>query len=103
MLICIKRTNQQSKLGVTLEHDTDTGFLEMKKIVLIQRLIEAVGLDDGMNCGKYMPTEATPLVNDEDGELAVSDTFSYSSVVGMIFYLSGHTCPDIVYGMNFCA
>ena len=33
-------------LGVTLERDEKTGLLEMKQTGLIQRVIEAVGLDD---------------------------------------------------------
>ena len=29
--------------------------------------------------------------------------FRYSSVVGMIFYLSGHNPPDIAFAVNLCA
>ena len=51
--------------------------------------------------GKYTPSEAKPLVKDEDGEEA-SGTFSYSSVVGMLLYLLGHTHPEINYAVNCC-
>ena len=34
-------------LGVKLERDSDTGTLEMKQTGLIDRVIEALGLDDG--------------------------------------------------------
>ncbi len=29
--------------------------------------------------------------------------FNYSSVVGMLLYLAGHTCPDITYAVNCSA
>jgi len=65
----------------------------MKQTGLIKRIIEALGLDDGAK-GKFTPSESKPLVKDINGELA-SGAFSYSSVVGMLLYLSGHTRPDI--------
>jgi len=59
-------------------------------------------LDDGYARGKHTPAETKPLVKDEDGA-AASEGFSYSSVVGMLLYLSGHTRPDITYAVNCCA
>ena len=89
-------------LGVTLDRDASTGLLEMKQTGLIKRVIEALGLDDGYAKGKHTPAETKPLVKDADGELAHGG-FSYSSVVGMLLYLSGHTRPDIAYAVNCCA
>ena len=89
-------------LGVTLDRDASTGLLEMKQTGLIKRVIEALGLDDGYAKGKRTPAETKPLVKDADGELA-HEGFSYSSVVGMLLYLSGHTRPDIAYAVNCCA
>jgi hypothetical protein len=40
--------------------------------------------------GKHTPAESKPLVKDADGEGAHGG-FSYSSAVGMLLYLSGHT------------
>jgi hypothetical protein len=80
-------------LGVTLERDSETGLLEMKQTGLIKRIIKALGLDNGAK-RKFTPSESKPLVKDVNGDLA-SGAFSYSSVVGMLLYLSGHTRPDI--------
>ncbi len=86
-------------LGVTLDRDASTGLLEMKQTGLINRVIEALGLDDGYAKGKRTPAETKPLEKDADVELAHGG-FSYSSVIGMLLYLSGHTRPDIAYAVN---
>ncbi len=65
-------------------------------------MIKALGLDNGLNKEKYTPSEFKPLVKNLNGE-AASGAFSYSSVVGMLLYLSGHTCPDITFAVNCCA
>ena len=89
-------------LGVTLGRDGTTGLMEIKQVGLIDRVIETLCLDDGMAKGKFTPAESTPLVKDTDGEDSCG-SFSYSSVVGMLLYLSGHTRPDIAYAVNYCA
>ncbi len=89
-------------LGVTLERDPETGLLERKQTGLIKQVIEALGLDNGLVKGKYTPSESKPLVKNLNGE-AASGAFSYSSVVGMLLYLSGHTHPDITFAVNCCA
>ncbi len=89
-------------LGVTSEQDPETGLLEMKQTGLIKQVIEALGLDDGCAKGKYTPSESKPFVKDINGNSA-SGAFSYSSIVGMLLYLSGHTHPDITFTVNCCA
>ena len=86
-------------LGVNFLHDKSTGLIEMKQTGLIKRVIETLGLDNGYAKGKHTPAEAKPLVKDESGE-AANGGFSYASVVGMLIYLSCHTCPDITYAVN---
>jgi hypothetical protein len=88
-------------LGVRLSKN-EAGQIEMKQTGLIDRIIEALGLDDVSVNGKWTPTELKPLVRDEDGEAAHGD-FNYSSVVGMLLYLSGHSRPDIAYAINSAA
>ena len=51
-----------------MELEINTGLLEMKQTGLIHRVIEAVGLDDGMMKGDFTPSEQRPLVKDADGK-----------------------------------
>ena len=89
-------------LGVRLERVEGTNLLEMKQTGLIDRVLETLGLDVGTVNGKATPAERAPLVKDADGPVASGD-FSYSSVVGMLLYLAGHSRPDIAYAVHQCA
>ena len=108
MKLCEHRVNLEQEddtagfLGVTLGRDERTGLTEMKQVGLIDRVIETIGFYDGMMKVKFTPAESTPLVKDTYGEEA-RGSFSYISVVGMLLYLSSHSCPDIAYEVNCCA
>ena len=78
---------------------TEEGHLELKQTGLIDRIVEALGLDQKMATRKWTPAEAKPLTKDEDGEMP-QGSFNYSSVVGTLLYLSGHSRPDIAYAVN---
>ena len=47
-------------LGVRLERNSETNLLEMKQTGLIDRVIEALGLDVGTVNGKATPAEGSP-------------------------------------------
>jgi hypothetical protein len=89
-------------LGIWMEHDPDTVFLEMKQEGLTLCIIEAMGLDVGTVTPKWTPAESTTLVKDAEGAPA-NGAVSYSSIVGMLLYLSGHTHPDNAYAVNCAA
>ena len=97
-----QETDAAGFLGIRMERDPMTGLLEMKQEGLILRVIQAMGLDVGTVSPKWTPAEAAPLVRDTDGAPAMG-AFSYSSVVGMLLYLSGHSRPDIAYAVNCAA
>ena len=88
-------------LGVNLEQDLNTEPLEMKQTGVIQLFIKAVCLDYGMSKGKFMILEANPMVKDDNGE-PVGGMFRYSSIAGMLIYLSGDTHPDVSLAVGIC-
>eukprot|EP00956_Cyclotella_meneghiniana_P001084 scaffold1265_cov38-Cyclotella_meneghiniana.AAC.11 len=88
-------------LGVEMTK-TEEGLLEMKQTGLIDRVLDALGLDTKYATSKWTPAEGKPLTKDETGEPPQSSS-SYSSVVGMLLYLAGHTRPDIASAVNCCA
>ena len=55
-----------------------------------------------MSKGKFTPSEAKPLVKDENGEPS-SGMFSYISIVWMTLYLYGNNRPYVALAVNICA
>ena len=64
---------------MTLGKERKTGLIDIKQTGLVQRVIEAVGLDDGMVKGKFTPSNQRPLVKDSDGKPS-GGMFTYISV-----------------------
>ena len=86
-------------LGVKLTKDPHTGQMTMTQQGLIDRIIDALGLDIGTSTPKGTPCLKAPLTKDLDGD-PPEGSFKYASVVGMLLYLSGHSRPDIAYSVS---
>ena len=54
-----------------------------------------------MSKGKFMILEANPMVKEDNGE-PVGGMFRYSSIAGMLIYLSGDTHPDVSLAVGIC-
>ena len=86
-------------LGVQIKQDAETGEVKLTQTGLINRIIEALKVEDLP--GATVPAIAT-LGKDEDGEPAHC-TFNYSSVIGMLWYLYGHSRPDLGFAVSQAA
>ena len=86
-------------LGVHIAKDEKTGELELTQRGLINRIVEALGAD------KMDPVSTpanTVIGSDEDGDPPAA-TFNYASVIGMLWYVYGHSRPDIGYAVSSAA
>eukprot|EP00984_Skeletonema_dohrnii_P014730 scaffold6241_cov78-Skeletonema_dohrnii-CCMP3373.AAC.4 len=99
-LLLEKEGDAAGFLGVDLKKEN--GQIVMTQTGLIDRIISALGLEGGDIRPKLTPAEHKPLVRDTDG-IPAEGAFSYSSVVGMLLYLAGHSRPDLAYSVNCCA
>ncbi len=99
-LLLEQEDNAAGYLGVKITKTKD-GQIEMNQTGLLDRVVEALGLDHKLSTSKWTLAEATPLTHNEDGE-PPQGSFSYASVVGMLLFLSGHLRPGIAYAVNCC-
>ena len=84
-----------------MEHNNKTGLLEMCQDGLIKPIYETLILGYVIVTRSQTTSEGKPLVKEEDGPYD-NGNFSYSSILGMLLYLEGHTRPDIAYDINCC-
>ena len=89
-------------LGLKLTKNEGSGQILTTQEGLTTRIIEALGLDGEMSKGHKTPCLKAPLTKDLDGDLPEGN-FSYSSIVGMLLYLSGRSRPDIAYSVSCVA
>ena len=71
-------------------HRDSDGVIELTQTGLIDRVIRALGLDNGQVHPKFTPASGDPLVKDLDGAPADGD-FSFASVVGMMLSFWQHS------------
>ena len=88
-------------LGVTLECNDKNLLIEMLQYGMIDRIVEALVINDGMVTKYHTPLEGKPLVTDKD-RTPDHGKFNDGSVLVMMIYMLGHTCPDIAYPLHFC-
>ena len=86
-------------LGVHIDRDPVTKEVKLTQSGLAERIIKALKIDD-------LPPVDTPadkaLGKDEDGDPA-NCTFNYASVIGMLWYLYGHSRPDLGFAVSQAA
>jgi hypothetical protein len=89
-------------LGVEVVKRED-GSIELKQKFLIERIIEAVGLDKDIK-GSSKPTPSVkPLLHKDLDGLERKHDWNYRSVVGMTGYLQSSTRPDLSMAVHQCA
>ena len=89
--------NMAGFLGVLVKRDNEHKSFTLTQTSLVERIITALGLDDGN--GKRTPAEIGALPADKEGEHC-DEAFNYASVVGMLSYLSGHTRPELEFSVH---
>jgi len=87
-------------LGVDIHRDGNKTTLTQSG--LAKRVIEALGLDASYSNSVSTPAECGALPWDSNGQ-PYNGPISYSSVVGMLLYLTGHSRPDCSFAVHQCA
>jgi hypothetical protein len=86
-------------LGIRI-HKNSTDTFNLTQTGLIEKVIAATGMQD---CNSIStPTSKEALGSDRDGE-DFDEKWKYSTIVGMLLYLSSNTRPDITYAVHQCA
>jgi hypothetical protein len=84
-------------LGINFVRDNKRKTITMTQPGLIKKVIAATGMED---CNpNYVPAASATLGSDPDGEPA-DEKWGYSSIVGMLLYLSTNTRPDIAFSVS---
>ena len=83
-------------LGIQFDK-SDEGEFTMTQTGLIDKIIRTTKMEDCKP--NLMPTAQTALGSDPDGE-KMNEEWSYSSVVGMLLYLSTNSRPDIAFAVS---
>ncbi|GFH61161.1 hypothetical protein CTEN210_17637 [Chaetoceros tenuissimus] len=88
-------------LGIDITRHDD-GRIELTQTGLIQRILDALGLDDETVTLRTEPA-ATKCLGKEENSPPRKEHWSYPSVIGMLLYLSSNSRPDITFAVNQAA
>ena len=83
-------------LGVSIINQPD-GSIQMTQSGLATKIVEALHIENLPR--KFTPAETTALVKDEHGD-PPELRYNYTSIVGMLQYLQGHSRPDITFTVS---
>lgn len=83
-------------LGIKFESRAD-GALILTQRGLIEKIITATGLEDANP--NWLPATQLALGPDVDGD-RMTESWKYSSIVGMLLYVSCNTRPDIAFAVS---
>ena len=86
-------------LGVLIDKNNEKGTYTLTQTGLIERIVTNLNLEGANH--KQTPAEFGTLSADKDGERC-NKPFNYSSIVGMLSYLSGHTRPELEFSVHQC-
>ena len=88
-------------LGIDIKTLDDSVF-QFYQNVLIQKLLEATGMEHCNGSTKPTKVEA-PLGTDKNSsEANIYWNISYASVIGIMLYLASNTRPDISFTVHQC-
>ena len=84
-------------LGIKFDKDELAGTITLTQQGLIQKIVDTTGMQD---CNpNWTPASPMALGSDPDGE-TMREEWLYSSIVGMLLYLSTNTRPDIAFAVS---
>lgn len=90
----------ESYLGVDIRRESNAVHLDQSG--LTKWIITTLGLDKKYSAACSTPAENAPLPEDKNSK-PTSGMINYTSIVGMLLYLSGHLQPDISFAVHQCA
>ena len=95
-----REENVAGFLGLSIERDRKGETLSLTQTDLIDCILEYMSMENSTI--KYTQADKHPLGKDEAGAPYMED-WNYRSIVGMMLYLAGSTCPDIAFAVRKCA
>ena len=92
-----KECDFSAYLGIKFQRNLKNNTITMTQPGLIKKVIEATGVE--LCSANKTPTSQTALGSDPEGS-PIKETWKYSSVVGMLPYISTNTRPDLDFAVS---